>query len=83
MRRDARGRLVLGGARPASAPPSCGCAATVAATAPSARGGLFAGRLPRTRIAALALRRDGAVVFTGTARVDGRDHLAVARLRGR
>jgi hypothetical protein len=34
-------------------------------------------------IAALALRGDGAVVFAGSARVDGRDNLAVARLHGR
>ncbi|MEO8688258.1 MAG: hypothetical protein ABI611_08540, partial [Solirubrobacteraceae bacterium] len=46
-------------------------------------GGLSAGRLPRTRIAALAVRRDGGVVFTGNARIGGRDNLAVARLRGR
>jgi len=83
MRRDARGRLVLGGnARELGA-------AVLRLRGGGRRdrsfgaGGLSAGRLPRTSIAALALRRDGAVAFTGSARIDGRDNLAVARLRGR
>ena len=83
MRRDARGRLVLGGS-------AAGLGAAVLRLRGGGRrdrsfgaGGLSAGRLPRTRIAALALRGDGGVVFTGSARIGGRDHLAVARLRGR
>ncbi len=83
MRRDARGRLVLGGS-------ATGLGAAVLRLRGDGRrdrafgtGGLSAGRLPRTRIAALAVRRDGGVVFTGNARIDGRDNLAVARLRGR
>jgi len=83
MRRDARGRLVLGGS-------ASGLGAAVLRLRGSGRrdrsfgaGGLSAGRLPRTKIAALALRGDGSVVFTGSARIGGRDSLAVARLRGR
>ena len=84
MRRDARGRLVLG--RRAT-----GLGAAVLRLRRDGRrdrsfGKPRAVRRPgfrRTRIAALALRRDGAVVLSGTARVDGRDHLAVARLLGR
>jgi uncharacterized delta-60 repeat protein len=83
MRRDARGRLVLGGS-------AAGLGAAVLRLRGGGRrdrsfgaGGLSAGRLPRTRIAALAVRGDGGVVFTGSARIGGRDRLAVARLRGR
>jgi uncharacterized delta-60 repeat protein len=83
MRRDARGRLVLGGR-------AGGLGAAVLRLRRDGRrdrsfgaGGLSAGRLPLTTIAALALRGDGAVAFTGCARIDGRDNLAVARLRGR
>jgi uncharacterized delta-60 repeat protein len=83
MRRDARGRLLLGGS-------AAGLGAAVLRLRGGGRrdrsfgaGGLSAGRLPRTRIAALAVRSDGGVVFTGNARIGGRDHLAVARLRGR
>jgi uncharacterized delta-60 repeat protein len=83
MRRDARGRLVLGGS-------ATGLGAAVLRLGRDGRRdrsfgrrGLSGGRLRRTRIAALALRRDGAVVLAGTARVDGRDNLAVARLLGR
>jgi uncharacterized delta-60 repeat protein len=83
MRRDARGRLVLAGN-------AAGLGAAVLRLRGDGRrdrsfgaGGLSAGRLPRTVIAALALRGDGAVVFAGSARVDGRDNLAVARLHGR
>jgi uncharacterized delta-60 repeat protein len=82
MRRDTRGRLVLGGS-------AAGLGAVALRLRGGGRrdrafgaGGLSAGRLPRTRIAALALRRDGGVVFTGYARSGGRDHLAVTRLRG-
>jgi uncharacterized delta-60 repeat protein len=83
MRRDARGRLVLGGS-------ASGLGAAVLRLRGGGRrdrsfgvGGLSAGRLPRTKIAALGVRGDGAVVFTGSARIGGRDNLAVARLRGR
>jgi hypothetical protein len=82
MRRDARGRLVLGGF-------ASGLGAAVLRLHGDGRrdrafgaGGLFGGPLTRTRIAALALRRDAAVVFAGSARIDGRGHLAVARLLG-
>jgi uncharacterized delta-60 repeat protein len=82
MRRDARGRLVLGGVAP-------GLGAAVLRLRGDGRrdrsfgaGGLFAGPLTRTRIVALALRRDAAVVFAGSARIDGRGRLAVARLLG-
>ena len=83
MRRDARGRLVLGGR-------AAGLGAAVLRLHANGRrdrsfgaGGLFAGALRRTRPAALALRRDGAVVLAGSARIGGRDRLAVVRLRGR
>ena len=46
-------------------------------------GGLSAGGLSRTRIAALALRRDGGIVVTGEARVGRRERLVVARVKGR
>ena len=83
LRRDARGRLVLGGS-------AAGLGAAVLRLHGGGRrdrsfgaGGLSAGRLPRTTIAALAVRSDGGVVFTGSARIGGRDNLAVARLQGR
>ncbi len=83
MRRDGRGRLVLGGV-------ATGLGAAVLRLRGDGRrdrsfgaGGLFAGPLTRTRIAALALRRDAGVVFAGSARIDSRSHLAVARLLGR
>ncbi len=83
MRRDTRRRLVLGGSAE-------GLGAAVLRLRGNARrdrsfgaGGLSAGRLPRTSPAALAVRGDGGVVLTGSARIDGRDNLAVARLRGR
>jgi uncharacterized delta-60 repeat protein len=83
MRRDARGRLVLAGR-------ASGLGAAVLRLRGDGRrdrsfgaGGLFGGPLPRTRPAALALRGDAAVVIAGSARIGGRDNLAVARLRGR
>jgi hypothetical protein len=83
LRRGARGRLVLGGN-------VAGLGAAVLRLRGDGRrdrafgaGGLSAGRLPRTKIAALAVRADGGVVFTGSARIGGRDNLVVARLRGR
>jgi len=83
MRRDARGRLVLGGR-------ASGLGAAVLRLHGGGRrdrsfgvGGLSAGRLPRTRVAALALRSDAAVTIAGSARLGGRDRMAVARLRGR
>ncbi len=83
MRRDARGRLVLGGR-------GTGLGAVVLRLRGGGRrdrsfgaGGLSGGRLPRTRVAALAVRGDGAVVIAGSARIGGREHVAVARLRGR
>jgi uncharacterized delta-60 repeat protein len=83
MRRDRRGRLVLGGR-------AAGLGAAVLRLRGDGRrdrsfgaGGLFSGRLPRTRIAALAPRSDAAVVIAGSARRGGRGRLAVARLRGR
>jgi hypothetical protein len=82
LRRDARGRLVLGGRG------SGGVGAAVLWLRASGRRdrsfgvrGLFGRRLPRTRIADLALRRGGEIVLAGTARIDRRDQLAVARLR--
>ena len=69
MRRDARGRLLLGGR-------ASGLGAAVLRLRGDLRrdrsfgaGGLAGGRLPRTRIADLAARRDGAVVVTGSARI--------------
>jgi len=82
MRRDARGRLLLGGR-------ASGLGAAVLRLRGSLRrdrsfgaGGLAGGRLPRTRIAGLAARRDGAVVIAGSARIRGRDRAAVARFDG-
>jgi uncharacterized delta-60 repeat protein len=84
---DRRGRLLLAGTARGSA---SGLGAAVLRLRGGGRrdrsfgvGGLSAGRLPRTKIAALGVRGDGAVVFTGSARIGGRDNLAVARLRGR
>jgi len=83
MRRDARGRLLLGGR-------ASGLGAAVLRLRGNLRrdrsfgaGGLAGGRLPRTRPAALATRGDGSVVIAGSARIDGRDRMAVARLLGR
>jgi hypothetical protein len=83
MRRDAQGRIVLGGV-------ASRLGAAVLRLRPGGRrdgrfgaGGLFGGTLPRTAFAALALRRDAGVVAAGTARIRGRGYLAVARLRGR
>ena len=82
MRRDARGRLLLGGR-------ASGVGAAVLRLRGDLRrdrsfgsGGLAGGRLPRTRIAGLAARRDGAVVIAGSARIRGRDRAAVARFDG-
>ena len=45
-------------------------------------GGLFAGPLPRTHPAALALRPD-TIVMAGSARIGGHGRLVAARLRAR
>ena len=83
MRRDPRGRLVLAGR-------ASGLGAAVLRLRGDGRrdrsfgaGGLSAGRLPRTRPSALALRRDGDIVLAGTARIGRRDRLVLARLQGR
>jgi uncharacterized delta-60 repeat protein len=82
MRRDARGRVVLGGR-------ASGLGAALLRLRANGRrdrsfgaSGLAAGRLPRTRPAALALRRDGDIVLAGTARIGRRDQLVLARLQG-
>jgi uncharacterized delta-60 repeat protein len=82
MRRDARGRLLLGGR-------ASGLGAAVLRLRGDLRrdrafgaGGLAGGRLPRTRVSGLAAHRDGAVLIAGSARIRGRDRAAVARFDG-
>jgi uncharacterized delta-60 repeat protein len=83
MRRDARGRLALGGRASRLGAAVLRLRADGRRDRSFGAGGLAGGRLPRTRIADLTLRRDGDVVFAGAARIEGRDRLAVARLKGR
>jgi len=82
MRRDGRGRILLGGVASALGAAVLRLRADGRRDRGFAAGGLFGGRLPRTAFAALALRRDAGVVAAGTARIGGRGYLAVARLRG-
>ena len=83
MRRDARGRLVLGGRASRLGAAVLRLRASGRRDRSFGQGGLMPGRLPRTRPAALALLRDGDIVLTGRARIGRRDRLVVARLQGR
>ena len=83
MQRDARGRLVLGGRVSGLGAAFLRLRADGHRDRSFGAGGLAAGRLPRTRPAALALRRDGDVMLAGKARIGRRDQLVVARLQGR
>ncbi len=82
MRRDARGRLLLGGRASGLGAAVLRLRADLRRDRSFGAGGLAGGRLPRTRIAGLAARRDGAVVIAGSARIRGRDRAAVARFDG-
>jgi uncharacterized delta-60 repeat protein len=83
MRRDRRGRLVLGGRSPSLGAVVLRLRSGGRRDRSFGAGGLFGGTMRRTAFAALALRSDARVVAAGTARIRGRGHLAVARLRGR
>jgi uncharacterized delta-60 repeat protein len=83
MRRDARGRLLLGGRASRLGAAVLRLRGNLRRDRSFGAGGLAGGRLPRTRPAALATRGDGSVVIAGSARIDGRDRVAVARLLGR
>ena len=83
MRRDPRGRLVLGGRASGLGAAVLRLRANGHRDRSFGEGGLAAGDLPRTRPAGLALRRDGDVVLTGKARFERRDWLVVARIEGR
>ena len=83
MQRDVHGRLVLAGRAPGLGAALLRVRANGLRDRSFGAGGLAAGRLPRTRPAALALRRDGDVMLAGTARIGRRDRLVVACLQGR
>ncbi len=83
MRRDARGRLVLGGRATRLGAAVLRLRANGRRDRSFGRGGLMPGRLPRTRPAALALLRDGDIMVAGKARIDRHDQLVLARLQGR
>lgn len=82
MRQDARGRLVLAGRVSGLGAAVLRLHGNLHRDRSFGAGGLFAGPLPRTHPAALALRPD-TIVMAGSARIGGHGRLVAARLRAR